>query len=89
MNQLFYTKNSFQELPSITFTVKFEEKKRAAAGRWMKSSSILGHPPNNVMTCSRWFLSSPIWQVNRDVGNTVPDIKYAMKPHTNWKWEED
>ena len=40
-------------------TVKFEEK-RAAAGRWMKSSPILGHPPNSFLTCGRQFQSRPI-----------------------------
>ena len=46
------------------------EEKRAAAGRRMKSSPILGHPPNCFLTRGRRFQSSPIGRVNRGVGNT-------------------
>ena len=36
----------------------------------MKSSPILGHPPNSFLTRGRRFQSSPIGRVNRGVGNT-------------------
>ena len=51
-------------------TAKFEEK-RAAAGRRMKSSPILGQLPNNILTRGRQFQSNPIWQVNHCIGNTA------------------
>ena len=35
----------------------------------MKSSPILGHPPNSFLTRGRGFQSSPIGRVNRGVGN--------------------
>ena len=47
------------------------EEKGAAAGRRMKSSPILGHPPNSFLTRGRRFQSSPIGRVNRGVGNTA------------------
>ena len=37
----------------------------------MKSSPILGHPPNSFLTRGRGFQSSPIGRVNRGVGNTA------------------
>ena len=63
-------------------TDKFEEK-RAAAGRWMKSSPFLGHLPNSFLTRGRWFQSSPMRQVNRGVGNTaciMPPTSSTIKP---------
>ena len=51
-------------------TGKFEEK-RAATGRQMKSSPILGHPPNSILTHDRRFQSSPIWREHRSFGNTA------------------
>ena len=55
-------------------TGKFEQK-RAAAGRRMKSSPILGHPPKSFLTRGRGFQSSPILRVNRGVGNTVGNLR--------------
>ena len=36
----------------------------------MKSSPILGHPPNSFLTRGRGFQSYPIQRVNCGVGNT-------------------
>ena len=36
----------------------------------MKSSPILGNPPNVSLTRGRQFQSSPIGQVNHGIGNT-------------------
>ena len=43
-----------------------------------ESSSILGHPPNNFLTSSRQFQSSPIQQETTSVGNTVQVLLFLF-----------
>ena len=62
------------------------EEKRAASGRRMKSSPILGHPPNSFLTRGRRFQSSPIGWVNRGVGNTAEKSGCVIESGcTDWK----
>ena len=69
MKRMFLDIDKAQKLSELTGNCTFEEK-RAAAGRQMKSSPILGHPNNSFLTHGRRFQSSPIGRVNRGVGNT-------------------
>ena len=69
MKRMFLGIEEAQKLSELTGNCKFEEK-RAATDRRMKSSPILGHPPNSFLTRGRGFQSSPIGRVNRGVGNT-------------------
>ena len=52
----------------ITEIGEFKEKK--SCRRQVKSSPILGYPPNSFLTLGRPFQSSPIRRVNCSVGNT-------------------
>ena len=47
------------------------KEKRGTTGRRMKSSPMIGHPPNSLLTRGRGFQSNPIrWVLNRGVCNT-------------------